>query len=628
MATATEEKRSRRTQFSAPKLQVQQLVGRGFFGEVYKVLLVQDEELQPSLKTSEDGAVDSAAATSTEKPRDSTKTSHLQVAALKKIPLATVREHELEKQLQREIDILCAADHPNIVKFLNAWRTRGDDHRPEEQEDGEVDHDDQSEHQRSNFNEDVPLSAAAFQCILMEFLPTNLYELLRKQKYLAEAEALPLFTGVAQAVGFLHQQQVVHRDLKPENILVTEDEKVAKLADFGWSAEGSDRTTFCGTLDYLAPEILKLTMVGGGAAASPTSSQVERTPSAALSVVGEEQSLVDVAVAPGGCAHQAEEDEQSHTVNTGSSSCSEGEEIPTDKDTLDATSNGPSRASSSSSPSTPKGYDMMVDTWSLGILLHEMLTGRVPFKARSQTSLCRKILNREVSWGKTLLPEDAIPLLDALLTLDPKQRLHADGILDHEFVLKKAENRTTKQDHEAAAARRRLSRRRSSTAGAGAPRQEHQKEEPTLARTRQNQDSPRNKNDSWNSQQKPRTSKAATSSSSHTIHEDDSTSCGSNGTTDGSVSARSHWENGRRVLYPNGGGGGVMQQQQVATIQQYTHAELCYVLQSRDAEMQNLMHTVQQEREARQTAEERLARVASPEEVNRCGGGRWRCCLR
>ena len=52
----------------------------------------------------------------------------------------------------------------------------------------------------------------------------------------------------------------MHRDIKPENILLTEED-VVKLADFGWSnvlqeAE-SLKSTFCGTLDYLAPEMIR-----------------------------------------------------------------------------------------------------------------------------------------------------------------------------------------------------------------------------------------------------------------------------------------------------------------------------------------------------------------------------------
>lgn len=47
----------------------------------------------------------------------------------------------------------------------------------------------------------------------------------------------------------------MHRDLKLENILLTETN--LKLADFGWSsADDSYRNTFCGTPEYISPEMI------------------------------------------------------------------------------------------------------------------------------------------------------------------------------------------------------------------------------------------------------------------------------------------------------------------------------------------------------------------------------------
>jgi len=60
---------------------------------------------------------------------------------------------------------------------------------------------------------------------------------------------------------YLHNCGVLYRDLKPENILLTDDGHIC-MTDFGISKEGlisnDDRTaTFCGTPEYLAPEILQ-----------------------------------------------------------------------------------------------------------------------------------------------------------------------------------------------------------------------------------------------------------------------------------------------------------------------------------------------------------------------------------
>ena len=61
---------------------------------------------------------------------------------------------------------------------------------------------------------------------------------------------------VAVALGHLHDNKIIYRDLKPENLLITS--RGLKIADFGWSAHSpSDRRkTFCGTLDYLPPEMV------------------------------------------------------------------------------------------------------------------------------------------------------------------------------------------------------------------------------------------------------------------------------------------------------------------------------------------------------------------------------------
>ena len=63
---------------------------------------------------------------------------------------------------------------------------------------------------------------------------------------------------ILRGVKYLHSAKIIHRDIKPENLLLDMKGDL-KIADFGWSvhAPTSRRATMCGTLDYLAPEMIE-----------------------------------------------------------------------------------------------------------------------------------------------------------------------------------------------------------------------------------------------------------------------------------------------------------------------------------------------------------------------------------
>ncbi|KIJ70321.1 hypothetical protein HYDPIDRAFT_105029 [Hydnomerulius pinastri MD-312] len=82
---------------------------------------------------------------------------------------------------------------------------------------------------------------------------------LQKETRFTEERARFYIAELVLALEHLHKYNIVYRDLKPENILLDATGHVA-LCDFGLSKADlrSDEltTTFCGTTEYLAPEVL------------------------------------------------------------------------------------------------------------------------------------------------------------------------------------------------------------------------------------------------------------------------------------------------------------------------------------------------------------------------------------
>jgi len=84
----------------------------------------------------------------------------------------------------------------------------------------------------------------------------TLFSLFKKQKTLTEKEAANKLKHITQGIVYLQSKGIAHRDIKPENVVISNG--VGKLCDFGWAAICNDRRkTYCGTFDYVAPEILE-----------------------------------------------------------------------------------------------------------------------------------------------------------------------------------------------------------------------------------------------------------------------------------------------------------------------------------------------------------------------------------
>jgi len=87
----------------------------------------------------------------------------------------------------------------------------------------------------------------------------ELFYHLKKEGRFAENRVKLYAAEIASALDHLHSLDIVYRDLKPENILLDSEGHIC-ITDFGLSKEieTSEGThTFCGTPEYLAPEVLK-----------------------------------------------------------------------------------------------------------------------------------------------------------------------------------------------------------------------------------------------------------------------------------------------------------------------------------------------------------------------------------
>ena len=89
----------------------------------------------------------------------------------------------------------------------------------------------------------------------------ELFQHLKNVDYFPEDRAKFYAAEILLALEFLHNKHIIYRDLKPENVLLDTEGHI-KITDFGLAkqleteSELSKTSTFCGTDEYLAPEII------------------------------------------------------------------------------------------------------------------------------------------------------------------------------------------------------------------------------------------------------------------------------------------------------------------------------------------------------------------------------------
>lgn len=105
-------------------------------------------------------------------------------------------------------------------------------------------------------------------CFVMQYVNGGeLYFHLKRERQFSEERTRFYGAEIVSALGYLHAHGVIHRDLKLENLLLDKDGHI-KVADFGCCKEGltynGTTNTFCGTPEYLAPEIVEDNDYGRG----------------------------------------------------------------------------------------------------------------------------------------------------------------------------------------------------------------------------------------------------------------------------------------------------------------------------------------------------------------------------
>ncbi|KAK6489576.1 RAC-gamma serine/threonine-protein kinase isoform X1 [Huso huso] len=185
-------------------------------------------------------------------------------------------------------------------------------------------------------------------CFVMEYVNGGeLFFHLSRERVFSEDRTRFYGAEIVSALDYLHSAKIVYRDLKLENLMLDKDGHI-KITDFGLCKEGitdaATMKTFCGTPEYLAPEVLE------------------------------------------------------------------------DND-----------------------YGRAVDWWGLGVVMYEMMCGRLPFYNQDHEKLFELILMEDIKFPRTL-SSDAKSLLSGLLIKDPNKRLgggpdDAKEIMRHSFFV-------------------------------------------------------------------------------------------------------------------------------------------------------------------------------------------------
>jgi serine/threonine protein kinase len=145
--------------------------------------------------------------------------------ALKVVDKQRVKEATQLSRLYNEIELQKTLDHRHVVRLLH------------------------------NFEDESHFF------LVMEYCPGgSLHAFISSEGRLSEEETRLLCMQLLEGLEYLHSLQVMHRDLKLANLFLSEDKTELLIGDFGLAVklqhELDSHSTFCGTPNYMAPEIV------------------------------------------------------------------------------------------------------------------------------------------------------------------------------------------------------------------------------------------------------------------------------------------------------------------------------------------------------------------------------------